>query len=65
MIIALEKALDRYEHLDSDPRLDITIHTDSKYVHGIMTEWMYKWANNGWQNSRGQDVANQDLMIEV
>ena len=27
-----------------------------------MTEWIYKWANNRWLNSRGVEVANRDLI---
>lgn len=29
-----------------------------------MTEWIYKWADNGWMNARGVEVVNRDL-IEV
>ncbi|CAN3354195.1 hypothetical protein DICA4_B03928 [Diutina catenulata] len=38
------------------------IHTDSMYVHDVMTEWTFKWANNGYINARGFPVANQDII---
>ncbi|KAL8870607.1 MAG: hypothetical protein Q9174_003386 [Haloplaca sp. 1 TL-2023] len=65
IILALETALEIYDGLDSTPYLDLDITTDSKYAWGCMTEWRYKWANNGWINSAGRDVANQELIQEA
>ena len=62
IILALETALEDYEQLDSNPRLRLTIHTDSKYAHGCMTDWIYKWTRNGWVNAAGKEVANRDLI---
>ena len=62
IILALEKALDRYESLDTRPYLQLTICTDSKYAIGCMTEWIYKWTENGWTNTRGCEVVNRDLI---
>ena len=62
IILALETALEDYEELDSNPRLRLTIHTDSKYAHGCMTDWIYKWIRNGWVNAAGREVANRDLI---
>lgn len=30
-----------------------------------MTKWIYKWANNGWTNAAGNEVANRDLIEEA
>ncbi|KAL7621057.1 hypothetical protein AAE478_008369 [Parahypoxylon ruwenzoriense] len=65
IIMALEWALEKYEELDSSPRLNLKIKSDSKYAVGCMTEWVYKWANNGWINSNGNKVANRDLIKEA
>ena len=27
-----------------------------------MTDWIYKWAENGWINAAGNEVANRDLI---
>ncbi|KAJ5403419.1 ribonuclease H1 [Penicillium cosmopolitanum] len=62
IILALEKALSLYHDLDNDPRLDVTVYSDSRYAVGCMSQWIYKWVKNGWINSAGNDVANQDLL---
>ena len=41
---------------------DLTIVSDSKYVVDCFNEkWYVKWFKNGWKNSTGKPVANQDL----
>ncbi|CAJ2501168.1 Uu.00g040210.m01.CDS01 [Anthostomella pinea] len=65
IIIALEWALERYDDLNGYPRLQVTIHSDSRYAVGCMTDWIYKWSQNGWVNARGNDVANRDLIQEA
>lgn len=62
IIQALEIALQEYQELDGNPNLRLTIHTDSKYAHGCMTDWIYKWTRNGWVNAAGNQVANRDLI---
>ena len=65
IIHALEKVLDEYDHLRGYPRMTVTIYTDSKYAHGCMTDWIYKWTGNGWMNAAGNPVANQDIIREA
>ena len=65
IILALELALKKYETLDTNPYLDATVYTDSKYAVGCMTDWIYKWSGNGWINSKGYEVANRDLVQEA
>jgi len=65
IILALEQALERYEELDSNPWLDVTIYSDSRYAIGCMTDWIYKWRDNGWLNAAGREVANRDLIDEA
>ncbi|KAI1356048.1 ribonuclease H-like domain-containing protein [Xylaria sp. FL0043] len=62
IIIALQWALEKYEELDSCPRLVLRIHSDSRYAIGCMDNWIYKWARNGWRNAAGYEVANRDLI---
>ncbi|RYP05235.1 hypothetical protein DL764_003942 [Monosporascus ibericus] len=62
IILALEWALEKYQELNSDPYLTVEIHSDSRYAIGCMTQWIYKWHNNGWTNSSGYEVANRDLI---
>ncbi|KAL3470239.1 ribonuclease H1 [Aspergillus californicus] len=65
IILGLEKALERYDQLTSNPWLDVTIYSDSRYAVDCMTKWVYKWSNNGWTNSEGNKVANRDLIMEA
>ncbi|KAL6231005.1 ribonuclease H-like domain-containing protein [Aspergillus navahoensis] len=62
IIIAIERALERYEELDTRPRLNVTIYSDSRYAVDCMTKLIYKWTRNGWINAHGYPVANQDLL---
>lgn len=40
----------------------ISIHTDSSYLKNCFTQgWHRAWKSNGWVNSKGNPVANQDL----
>ncbi|KAL8754200.1 MAG: hypothetical protein Q9199_004511 [Rusavskia elegans] len=62
IIMALENVIDRYNEMSCMPFMKVTITTDSKYAHGCVTEWRFKWADNGWINAAGRDVANRDLL---
>ena len=65
IILALQQALAKYDRLHSAPYLEVTIYTDSKYAQGCMSTWIYQWSKNGWLNSRGNPVANRDLIQEA
>lgn len=41
--------------------LDIVVVTDSQYVRQGMLEWLPRWKERGWRNSRKEPVKNQDL----
>ncbi|KAL4788888.1 ribonuclease H-like domain-containing protein [Aspergillus venezuelensis] len=55
-------ALERYDQLSSNPWLKVTIYSDSAFAVNCMTKWVFKWIENGWTNSKGLEVANQDLI---
>ena len=41
---------------------EVTIVTDSEYVHKGITEWMDRWKQRGWQTAdKKKPVKNQDL----
>jgi ribA/ribD-fused uncharacterized protein len=44
---------------------DILIMTDSVYSINCFTVWYKTWMNNGWKNSKHEDVVNSDLIKEV
>lgn len=62
IILALEGALQVYNQLNTNPRLNVEIFSDSRYAIGCMTDWIYKWSQNGWRNAAGNPVANQELI---
>ena len=44
----------------------IIIYSDSAYaINCYLQEWYIKWQHNGWVNSKGEDVANKDLWMEI
>lgn len=44
---------------------EIVVHTDSAYLLGGVTGWMYGWEKNGWKTSAGEAVLNQDIWKEI
>ena len=43
----------------------VIVKSDSNYLVQGMTEWIFKWLDNGFTNARGQPVRNQDLIKEL
>ena len=43
----------------------LTIYSDSNYVIQGVTEWIFKWKENGWKTAGGEDVKNKDLWMEL
>jgi YVTN family beta-propeller protein len=44
----------------------VILHSDSAYlIRAFRERWLDKWQRNGWQNSKGDPVANQDLWREL
>lgn len=39
---------------------DVTVYTDSVYVIRGITQWIWGWIKNGWMNSEGKPVLNQE-----
>ena len=56
-LLALIKGLERL-HNESG---DLTIFTDSKYVHMGATEWIHGWKKRDWKTMAKTDVENRDL----
>lgn len=44
----------------------VTLYSDSAYLVNCFLQGWYKgWLKNGWKNSKGQQVENQDLWKEL
>jgi ribonuclease HI len=39
----------------------VELHTDSKYVHDGISQWINKWKRNGWKTADKKPVKNMDL----
>ncbi|KAL2831848.1 ribonuclease H-like domain-containing protein [Aspergillus pseudoustus] len=65
IILGLEKALEIWNELLTNPSLNVTIHSDSRYAIASLTEWIYNWENDNWLNAQENPVANQDLIQEA
>ncbi|CDK28506.1 unnamed protein product [Kuraishia capsulata CBS 1993] len=42
-----------------------TIHSDSQYAIKSSTIWYKRWEENGWKNTKGEPVANKELVQDV
>ncbi len=44
----------------------VTVYSDSAYfINAVQQDWLGRWQQNGWKNSRKEPVANQDLWLEL
>lgn len=43
----------------------ISIQTDSEFVIKCVTQWMPQWITNGWKTSKGVDVKNKELLMQL
>ena len=57
---AIIRALEEIRKIKSED-LEITIHTDSKYVIKGAITWIFNWQKNNWQTKNKTDVLNRDL----
>ena len=39
----------------------VSVHTDSQYLRGGVTEWLSAWRKNGWRTAAKKPVKNEDL----
>lgn len=62
IIIALQQALAKHRTLDTYPRLDVKILSDSDYAVKCMNDWVFKWLQNGWITAAGKPVKNRELI---
>ena len=55
----LEAAIAALEALERPSR--VTVVTDSAYVKGGITAWLFSWKKNGWKTATKKPVKNEDL----
>lgn len=55
------------EYLEQNPSdRSIPIFSDSKYaVDALNGNWITKWQQNGWLNTKGKPIADRDLWLQL
>jgi len=61
----LQAAIEALKYIVREEVEDVTIHADSTYVLGGVTNWIFGWEKNGWRTSKKEPVLNQDLWKEL
>jgi ribonuclease HI len=66
-LAAALRAIDQCEAVnDRYPNItQFVIASDSQYLVRGITDWIYKWIDNGWTNSAGYNLANADLWSQL
>ena len=55
-----------FKLIDSSKVKDtVLIYSDSAYCVNMINDWIWKWANNDWKNSKKVTVENLDLVLEL
>ena len=43
----------------------LILYLDSKYVIDSLTKYIYGWRKNGYKSTKGSDISNKELIIEI
>ena len=64
-LLAIRNALE-FAQKNRYPNENVIIYSDSAYAINCYTqEWYANWQRNGWTTSKGEDVANRDLWLDI
>ena len=58
-LVALQRALEYIQDVDTTDYNIINIYTDSKYVEQGVNSWIHNWKNNNWKTSNNTNVKNK------
>lgn len=63
----LKACIEALKYISARPCLaeSVTIHADSAYVLGGITNWIFGWEKNGWRTANKKPVMNQELWKEL
>ncbi len=62
----LQAAIEALKYINKEYKEStVTIHADSAYVLGGITNWIFGWEKNGWKTSKKDPVLNQDLWEQL
>lgn len=64
-LLAIRNALE-FAQKNRYPNEEVVIYSDSAYaINCYHQEWYINWQDNGWVNSKGEEVANQNLWVDI
>ena len=66
--LGLTYIVDSYHNINEKNLMDthIQIYSDSAYcINAFNQNWIINWKRSGWENSKKQPVANQDLWLKI
>lgn len=61
----LTAAIKACEYARDNGMKEITIVTDSRYLHSAATNWIDKWMTNDWKDFKNKQVVNKDLFSRL
>lgn len=61
----LQGAIEALKYVKENNLNTVVVHTDSSYVLGGITSWVFNWEKNGWRKADKKEVLNQDLWKEL
>ena len=64
--MVLTGAIEAIKYITKKHKTDeVTIHTDSAYVLGGVTTWIFNWEKNNWRTANKKAVLNKELWQEL
>lgn len=62
----LQAAIEAIKYINKNYKnSQVTIHADSAYVLGGITNWIFGWEKNDWKTANKKAVLNQELWKEL
>lgn len=61
----LQAAIQAMKFLKTNNLSNVTVVTDSEYLHNGITQWIDKWRMKGWKTSKREPVKNKELWLEL
>lgn len=61
----LKAILHVFELAAAEPDNQYVIYSDSSYAVNIINDWIFTWVKNNWMNSKGNQVENLDLILNL
>lgn len=61
----LQGAIEALRYVKENNLQNVILHTDSSYVLGGITSWIFNWEKNGWIKADKKPVLNKEIWQEL